>query len=495
MTLVAGAPGETRLTLRIGEEGRELRVVVGALAPDHTAPILALPVGALVLSLPSLGDVIVAPGGTRSVVLRIFDAPVSQATALVVSSSDPAVAAVTQAVVVPAGSVTATFPIDAGLAGEALLVIRPAGDLRTGRELRVIVGTPDPGELPPILAPPVGALVLSLPSLGDVIVAPGGTRSVVLRVFDAPVSQATALVVSSSNPAVAAVTQAVVVPAGSTTATLPIDAGAAGEALLVIRPAGDLRTGSELRVVVGTPEAGETPPILAPPVGALVLSLPSLGDVIVAPGGTRSVVLRLFDAPVSQATALVVTSSNPAVAAVTQAVVVPAGSTTATLPIDASAAGEALLVIRPAGDLRTGHELRVVVGTPAPGETPPILAPPVGAAVLEPGTLATVYVDPGGTRTFVLDLLAFPSLIDLPVTAESRSPAVASVTPQVQTLPVGERKVAFAVTAQGSDGDETIIDIVYGAERRTLLVVVGVPAAGRRPEALAPPVGIEVPAP
>jgi hypothetical protein len=226
-----------------------------------------------------------------------------------------------------------------------------------------------------------------------------------------------------------------------------------------------------------------------------VLSLPSLGDVIVASGGTRSVSLRLFDAPVSQATALVVSSSNPAVAAVTQAVVVPAGSVTATIPIDAGLAGEALLVIRPAGDLRTGSELRVVVGTPAPGETPPILAPPVGAAVLEAGTLATVYVDPGGTRSFVLDLLAFPSLIDLPVTAESRSPAVASVTPQLQTLPVGERRVAFTVTASGSDGDETILDVVYGAERRTLLVVVGVPAAGRRPEALAPPVGIEVPAP
>ena len=493
--IMTGGAGQAVLTLRFGGAGRELRVVVGAPAADVMAPILAPPVGALVLSLPSLGDVIVASGGTRSVSLRLFDAPVSQATPLVVSSSNPAVAAVTQAVVVPAGSTTAMLPIDAGLAGEATLVIRPAGDLRTGSELRVVVGTPAPGETPPILAPPVGALVLSLPSLGDVIVAPGGTRSVSLRLFDAPVSQATPLVVSSSNPAVAAVTQAVVVPAGSTTAMLPIDAGLAGEATLVIRPAGDLRTGSELRVVVGTPAPGETPPILAPPVGALVLSLPSLGDVIVAPGGTRSVSLRLFDAPVSQATPLVVSSSNPAVAAVTQAVVVPAGSTTAMLPIDAGLAGEATLVIRPAGDLRTGSELRVVVGTPAPGETPPILAPPVGAAVLEPGTLATVYVDPGGIRSFVLDLLAFPSLIDLPVHAESRSLAVASVTPQLQTLPVGERRVALTVTAHGRHGDETIVDVAYGEERRTLLVVVGVPAASRRPEALAPPVGIEVPAP
>ena len=454
--------------------------------------VIAAPTGAMVRTFPSAGEVILPPGAIRTLRLRLLDAPAASVIPVEVTSSDPSVATIGASVVLAAGETSALVTLVAGASGETRLTLRFGGE---GRELRVVVGAPAAGAVAPILAPQVGALVLSLPSLGDVIVAPGGTRSVALRVFDAPVAQAMPLVVTSSNPAVAAVTQAVAVPAGSVTATLPIDAGLAGEAILVIRPAGDLRAGRELRVVVGTPEAGETPPILAPPIGALVLSLPSLGDVIVAPGGTQSLSLRLFDAPVAQPTPLVVSSSNPAVAAVTQAVVVPAGSVTATLPIDAGLAGEAILVIRPEGDLRAGQELRVVVGTPEAGKTPPILAAPVGAAVLEPGTLGAVYIDPGSSRSFTLDLLAFPSLIDLPVSVESRSPAVASVTPQLQTLPVGQRRISLSVTAFGSHGDETIVDVAYGAERRTLLVIVGVPAAGRRPEALAPPVGIEVPAP
>jgi hypothetical protein len=151
--------------------------------------------------------------------------------------------------------------------------------------------------------------------------------------------------------------------------------------------------------------------------------------------------------------------------------------------------------VRPAGDLRTGRELRVTVGAPAPDRTPPILAPPVGVAVQEPGTLATLFVDPGVTRAIPLELLAFPSLADLPVRATSRAPAVASVTPAVQTLATGQRTIVLTVTALGASGDEAIVDVEFAGERRTLLVVVGVPAPDRRPPAVAPPVGVEVSAP
>src|SRR5690606_33706988 len=141
---------------------------------------------------------------------------------------------------------------------------------------------------------------------------------------------------------------------------------------------------------------------------------------------------------------------------------------------------------------RTGRELRVVVGTPAPGTTPPVLAAPIGIVVREPGTLATLFLEPGAERTVTLDLLPYPSLASLPVRATSRDPSVATVAPAQQVLPVGGRRAAFTVRAVGDDGDEALVEIEVAGERRTLLVVVGAPAPERKPNAVAPPVGVEV---
>jgi len=453
-------------------------------------PVLAAPTGMTVRTFASLGEVILPAGSTRSVPLRLLETPATSRLDVTVTSRDPAIATLGAAVTIAAGETSAQVPLVAGVPGETLLTLRVGGE---GRELRVVVGEPPPAaRTTPIVAPPVGTLVISYPSVGDVIVAPGATRSVTLRLFTEPVAEATTLVFASSDPAVAMVTQTVIVPAGSTDATLPIEAGAPGDALLFMRPADDLRTGWELRVVVGTPAPERTPPIVAPPVGTLVISYPSAGDVIVAPGATRSVTLRLFTEPVAEATTLVFASSDPAVAMVTQTVIVPAGSTDATLPIDAGAPGDALLFMRPADDLRTGWELRVVVGTPAPERTPPIVARPIGVVALEAGTLAELSVAPGATRSVTLDLLAYPSLADLPVRATSRAPDVVTVTPALQSLPTGARAISWTLTVLGGDGDEAIVDIEYGLERRTLRVVVGVPAPERRPPTLGPPVGVEV---
>jgi hypothetical protein len=78
--------------------------------------------------------------------------------------------------------------------------------------------------------------------------------------------------VASSNAAVATVVGPAVIPAGSSDATLSIAAGTDGEAILTLR-AGEVAL--ELRVVVAaTPGSGQTPPVVAPPVGVQVESLP-----------------------------------------------------------------------------------------------------------------------------------------------------------------------------------------------------------------------------
>jgi len=428
------------------------------------------------------------PLGAAGALRLVASSPPLAALTLSLAAHDATIVGLPAEVIFPAGAtgieIEATGLREGATAVIATSSLGSASTIAAVSEARAI----DPAA--PAIAAPVGALVRPFPLAGDVVLPAGATRTLRLRLLDVPAASAVAVSVSSSDPAIATIGGAVSIPAGETSALLTLVAGTQGEARLTLR-AGDV--GRELRVVVGTPQPDRTAPTLAPPVGALVRSLPRVGEVIVAPGGTRSVVLRVLDAPASAATPIVVTSSDPAVAAVTQAVVVPAGSTTALIPIDAGALGEALLVVRPEADPRGGRELRVVVGASSPDRTPPIVAPPVGIAVREPGTLATLFVDPGATRTRSFELLAFPSLADLPVRAASRSPSVASVTPSVQTLPVGQRAITLTVTANGSHGDEAIIDVEYGMERRTLLVVVGVPAPGRRPPAVAPPVGAEVP--
>ena len=91
-----------------------------------------------------------------------------------------------------------------------------------------------------------------------------------------------------------------------------------------------------------------------------------------------------------------------------------------------------------------------------------------------------------------LRLGAFPALADLPVTATSRDPLVATVAPAAQMLGTGELELEFDVAATAAADAETFVDITVAGQRHTLRVVVGLPDAGDAPTTLAPPVGVEV---
>jgi len=200
--------------------------------------------------------------------------------------------------------------------------------------------------------------------------------------------------------------------------------------------------------------------------------------------------LRILTAPAASDTELVITSSDPSIASIAGPVVIPAGSTDATFEITTGTAGTAIVTLV-AGD--EGRELRVISGAPSPSDTPPVVAPPIGLTVMEAGNAGTLYLDPGDVKSFVLPLLSFPSLGDLPVTALSLDPSIATVTPSLQTIPTGESDATFAVTATGDAGEETRIDLGVGVDRRTLRVIVGAP--NEPTISIAPPVGIEVQAP
>jgi hypothetical protein len=477
------AAGDAVLTLRAGTAGRELRVVVGTATLDRTPPVFAPPVAATVLELPSLGDVVIGLGETATLTLPLRGAPAGVATPFAVSTSDAAVAQVTAPVVVAAGQLTAGVEIATGDAGEAVLsFVAPDG---SGRQIRILVGAPSADRTPPIFASPIGAVVLPLPSLGDVFLAAAAQPTLVLELLPAPSAGTTSFTATSSNPAVAQVVGPVVVASGASAASVTIATGEAGAAVLTFL-AGD--TGRQIQIVVGAPTADRTPPVLAKPLGAIVLELPSLGELILAPGAARTLALPLLAAPLGGATAFSVASSDPAVAQVVGAVVVAAGDVEAPVSIQAGAAGEAVLTFTSGAGART---VRVVAGTPAPERTPPILATPIGVAVVEEGGAGTLFVDPGESRTLTLDLLGFPSLGDLPVAAQSRDPGVASVSPANQILATGEREITLTVAAGAAPG-RTRIDLAFGVERKNLVVEVGVPPAARAPLVVAPPLCVEV---
>src|SRR5690606_9043553 len=153
------------------------------------APVLAAPQGVSVRTFPSLGHVHVPAGATRTLRVRLLATPAPTALPVAAVSDDPAVVALGAAATIPAGDTSALLTLVAGAPGEAKLVLRAGGE---GRELRVVVGDAPPrGRTTPVLAAPVGALVVQLPSAGSVIVGPSGTTSGTVPVFTAPVASAT----------------------------------------------------------------------------------------------------------------------------------------------------------------------------------------------------------------------------------------------------------------------------------------------------------------
>jgi hypothetical protein len=277
--------GEQTLTLRAGEEVRELTVFVGAPPAGRIPPIVARPVGVVVLVAPSVGQAIAAENSEQTVTVRLLSEPAAEETPVAVTSSDPAVADVLGQVVIPAGEQVATLTIKTGMADVLGQVVIPAGEqvatltiktgtageatltLRAGTEVRqltVFVGAPPAGRIPPIVARPVGVVVLAAPSVGQAITAENSQQSLTVRLLSSPAAEETPVAVTSSDPAVADVIGQVVIPAGEQVATLTIETGEAGEATLTLRAGEEVR---ELTVFVGIPPPGRVPPIVAPIVG------------------------------------------------------------------------------------------------------------------------------------------------------------------------------------------------------------------------------------
>ena len=260
VTVTTGVQGTATLVFRAGAETREVTVVVGTPAAGTVPPILARPVGIVLLAAPSAGRLFTGVAAQSTVTCSCFF-PGRVPTPVAFSTSNADVASVVGPVVIAAGAIGANVTVATGIEGTATLTFTGGGQTR---ELTVVVGTPPPGTVPPVLARPVGVVMIPQRQLGSVFSAIGAPASVNLTLLSAPAEGAVPVIVTSSDPNVATVSGDVIIPAGSKIASLNIAAGAQGVATLTLRAGSEV---AQIYVVVGTPPASHLPLIVAPIVG------------------------------------------------------------------------------------------------------------------------------------------------------------------------------------------------------------------------------------
>lgn len=262
LTLTSAEPGSALVTLRVGTAVYGLAVQVGEPAAGAVPPVLAAPVGLLVHAPSSLGRLVLPDAGTRRVLLPFLDEPATVDTPIRVTSSDPAIIDLAAPALVPAGARTLTLDLIAGAQGWAELSLSGAGRSRT---LGVRVGLPEPGDVPPILAPPVGVAVRARPVLGRILLPTGDSRTLTLPFLPAPLATDTQVQVSGIDPLVVRLPPTLMIPAGATDLVLPLAAGPVGGTAELVLTGGGLTRA--LSVQVGPIEPDAVPPVLAPPVG------------------------------------------------------------------------------------------------------------------------------------------------------------------------------------------------------------------------------------
>jgi hypothetical protein len=440
----------------------------------------ALPALAAVTPSRSIGRVIAAPNGAQTLVLPLLPSPAGLDTPVTITSSNPAVASVAGSVVIPQGGQAATFALTTGAPGTATLTIQAGG---VSSQVTVVVGPPFPADLVvPASARPVGLNVLPSPTLGRVVTPPATQASLTVLLLSTPAASATVVTVTSTNPSIAQVVGAVTVPAGSQSATIALQTGAAGTATLTFTVDGQ---GRDLTVFVGTPPPGTLAPILARPVGITVLPPLSAGRIITPTAGQTTVTVQLLSTPAAAATPVTVTSSNPAVATIEGPLTIPPGTVGVAITLQFGEPGSATLTFAVGSEVR---ELSVIVGTPPAGLLPLVAARPVGLYVLPPRD-GRVFGAVGGQMSIEVELLVAPAGNATPVTVTTSDASVASVPGNVVIAPGATGTMVDIVT--GNRGVATL-QVTAGGRTRTIEVVVGTPPPGLVPTVVAPVVGVRV---
>src|SRR5205823_135371 len=127
--------------------------------------------------------------------------------------------------------------------------------------------------------------ILPVPSVGLVVVPVASTQALTLRLLTQPADTATPVTITSRDPSVVTATAAGEIAAGSRTAVVTLTTGAAGQGVLTLQAGGEQR---QLTAVVGTPTAGQVPPVLPDALAVCILPVPSVGLAVVPVASTQA---------------------------------------------------------------------------------------------------------------------------------------------------------------------------------------------------------------
>jgi len=458
-------------TLTIAAVGRDASGAQVARDEVTVSVVVGLQVAPTLIGVPH--------GGTSTLSVQL-SSPIPADLPVMLTVGDPAIVKLPAGpVVVSAGQTQVGIPVAGAAVGNTTITVSS-----TRGDAAAVASVSDPvaKTLAPS-APPVGTRLLPVPTVGQLFTVTSGQRTVTAQLLSAPASTPIAVIVTSTNPAVARVEGPVSIAAGSQTAALTIVTGAEGTAVLTLRAGSELR---QITVIVGTPPAGTLGPIVAAPVGVTLLPVPSAGRVFTSPAGQATFAVVLLSVPAPATTIVTVVTSNVGVATVPNFVQIEAGQRSAAVTVTTGTEGSAVLTFQAGTEVR---QLTVVVGPPPAGDAPLTLASPVGARVSPVRSAGLVFTPTSAEQPLTVALLGAPSATAVPVTVVTTDPSVATVSSAV-SIPAGQQSATLIVTT-GTQGVATLT-VEASGERRQVVVVVGTPPASMIPTVFAPVIGVEV---
>ncbi|MDR4506567.1 MAG: Ig-like domain-containing protein [Candidatus Scalindua sp.] len=339
--------------------------------------VFAKPVGVVVNTLNSVGSIIIPESREQIISLKLLSTAATEDIRVTITSDNPDVARVDENVVIQSGETDAQFTIKTFVSGKAILKLQVGEEVRL---LTVIVGTPSENRIPPVFARPVGIVVNTLNSLGSTIIPVGREQVISLKLLNTAATEETRVTITSDRSEVARVDGNVVIQSGETDAQFIIKTFVSGKAILRLQVGDEIRL---LTVIVGSPSAGQIPPVLAPVVGLNVYAPQSLGLVFLRENSGYNLNVELLSSPAGVGGEVVTYTSDAsevAVISIGTELLITQGKTVTVLPIATGRAGRATLTLYAGGE---AHELTVIVGAPQEGETPAVVAPIIGLEVNE----------------------------------------------------------------------------------------------------------------
>jgi hypothetical protein len=183
---------------------------------------------------------------------------------VVAASTNPQVADVVSASHVLAGQQVSQITIATGMAGTATITLRAGTEVR---ELTIVVGGTGAGQMPAVVAAPVGVAIQPAPLAGVVISPVGGVAVVGLRLLTAPAASDIVADVTTSNASVATVQGSVLIHAGEQVVQVSIVTANQGVAEVTVKAGAQT---VRFAVIAGTPPPGAVPVVVAPIVGVKV---------------------------------------------------------------------------------------------------------------------------------------------------------------------------------------------------------------------------------